>query len=374
MAQNFRKNPTAENIVKPEPVDLAIAKAVADGDLVNFRLLFSPFSPAREASPEAFETAKYAYLLPDEAEAQTPRFEQALAAVGDESTRIHITEDLSVKRPPRLPSQLLLLLADNAVREGKYTSAAQAYELLRIRARMQEEFFAQGDAALEVRDIEKAVSAYVTGVGLNYDYAAFPEPLPAVPDYQTAALIMHGDYPTNPMDCVVMQETKQHVATAVSYLLGDAFVAGRIDKQSVETQVEFVIELNRRIDPDWPAFAGRYRQAHEMAASILDNIQEMYEHHGEHVQQSLEQEIEVSEQKQDPEDIPACMLGRRVTDGEWWQYLKELAYAHPASVLFICRLAVGESEILVPRYNEDSPLAEALELSGTDRTGRNRST
>ncbi len=374
MAQNSRKNRAVEKTVKPELVDLAVAKAVADGDLVNFRLLFSPFSPAREASPEAFETDKYAYLLPDEAAAQTPRFEEALAAVGNEPTRRHISEELSVKRPPRLPSELLLLLADNAVRGGKYTSAAQAYELLRIRARMQDEFFAQGDAALEVRDIEKAVSAYVTGAGLNYDYAAFPEPLPAVPDYQTAALIMHGDYPNNPMDCVAMQETRQHTATAISYLLGDMSVAGRIEKESVETQVRFVVELNRRIDPGWTAFAARYRQAREMAASILDNIQEKYEHHGEHVQQSLEQEIEVSEQKQDPEDIPACMLGRRATDGEWWQYLKELAYAHPASALFICRLAVGESEILVPRYNEDSPLAEALELNGTNRTGRNSST
>src|SRR5690606_12280615 len=128
-----------------------------------------------------------------------------LGRVRDDETWRHVQTELEANRPAQLPSDLLLMLADNAVRQGKYTSAAQAYELLRIRSRMQDEFYAAADRALDENDVARAVRGYRAATGLAYDYAAFPEPLPEVPDYQTRALLLHGEYPTRPDDCVALK-------------------------------------------------------------------------------------------------------------------------------------------------------------------------
>ena len=60
--------------------------------------------------------------------------------------------------------------------------------------------------------------------------------------------------------------------------------------------------------------------------------------------------------------IPALLLGYGLEDGEWWQYLKELVHKHPAAALVVARQALGDFEILVPRYAADSPVAQALGL------------
>ena len=78
--------PSAERQAPPKEVDFeqvidAMAKAVYEGDIVNFRLLFSPFSPARESSTESFDMPKYAYLLPDDEMAAERRFAASRALV-----------------------------------------------------------------------------------------------------------------------------------------------------------------------------------------------------------------------------------------------------------------------------------------------------
>lgn len=182
----------------------AFAAAVAMGDLVNFRLLFATFSPGRPDSLEGLEDEKYAYLLPDEALEGSPRFADALDAVRQPEVWQHVLGELQARRPAQLPSALVILLADNAVRVRKYTSAAQAYEMIRIRRRMQDEFFTQGDSALAQDEFARAVRAYLVAVGLDYDYAAFPEPLPRVPNFQKEALTLHGKPPTSAEDIVAL--------------------------------------------------------------------------------------------------------------------------------------------------------------------------
>ena len=59
----------------------------------------------------------------------------------------------------------------------------------------------------------------------------------------------------------------------------------------------------------------------------------------------------------------AALLGREIENGEWWQYLKELGYEHPAGVLFIARQVVGDTEILMPRLLADSRVPRALGLA-----------
>src|SRR5690606_5966598 len=133
-------------------------KAVADGDIVNFRILFMPWSPAREGTTESFGDTKYSYLLPAAGE-DSPRFREALQRVKDPANWSHIQGELAAKRPAQLPSSLLLALADNAVRLGKFTAAAQAYELLRVRRRMQHLFYDRAAAAIEANRAEEAARA-----------------------------------------------------------------------------------------------------------------------------------------------------------------------------------------------------------------------
>jgi len=359
---------TEDKVVNEELVVDALARAVYDGDIVNFRTVFLPFSPARKNSSERFETPKYQYLLPDEEMRECHAFQTCRSLVVEPETLEHIQKELAAARPPQLPSNLLLALGDNAVHTGKYSSAAQAYELLRIRVRMQTEFFDQADSALEQRDIPKAVHAYLIATALGYDYAAFPEPLPVIPDFQTRALLLHAEYPATPEDSVGMRDTKPLIDTALTYLLLSNEAASRLQNQPMEVLLDFLKELVRRRDPDWHLFVERYREACTLMrtfAQRMDQSVEETEHTGDAKADGLAEEIE-QELGEDPRRIGACLLGRTIDNGEWWQYLKELAYEHPAAVLWVARQAVGDIEIVVPRHRPDSPVALALALdSGT---------
>ncbi len=355
----------AEQVVNPELTAKALAKAVCDGDIVNFRFLFSPFSPARRDSTERFETAKYAYLLPAPEEERVPAFSEALRRIRESETWAHIQRELEAKRPAQLPADLLLTLADNAVRLGKYTSAAQAYEMLRIRGQMQEEFAAQGEHALEAGDIVRAARAFVIAASLEYDYAAFPEPLPSVPNYQTRALMLHGDYPERPEDSLPLQNDEVFLRTAISYLLLHPSLAAKLESRPIEIRRAFFYELVRLRDPKWDEFAKRYREACRMARDFAKRVQRALERR-ESGSTTIEDEL-YAQLGEDPMKIPAQLLGRSLEKGEWWQYLKELAYEHPPAILFIARQVIGETETLFPRYRQDSPIPSHLGL--TDREG-----
>jgi hypothetical protein len=332
----------------------ALAKAMADGDIVNFRLLFLPLSPGRASSNETFDMPKYAYLLPDEDEEKDPEYKRCLAAVMAPRARSFVEGELAANRPPQLPSDLVLMLADNAVRTGKYSTAAQAYELLRVRDRMRLEFLKQADAALDVGDIATAVKGYIIGTGLAYDYSAFPEPLPLVPDFQTRALMLHAEYPQEMANCIGIMDPRLLLQTALAYLLLEPETAARLDGRSEETRVDFVRELVMQQNASWPRFVERYQEA----AALVQEF-------GARLEQAKNAAMTLADEIQallgaDPRRIPAALLGREIDDGQWWQYLKELAGEHPAAVLFVARQQVGDIEILVPRHRADSPLAQSL--------------
>jgi len=349
-------------VEKPVDMDLgaeALAKAVCDGDIVNFNMLFAAFSPLRSSSTEILENEKYSYLLPDDAQRATESFSAALDAVRTAETWSHIQTELEAKRPVQLPSDLLLMLADNAVREEKYSVAAQAYELLRIRHKMLEEFLKQADAALDADDIPTGVSGYLIALGLSYDYAAFPEPLPGVLNYQSKALMLHGVYPTRPEDCVALQAEETHLNTALELLLVDEEISARLKTYPIEKRLKFLSELVSRLDPNWDSFRARFAEACLLTQSFGERLKRIAEPHAE----TLEEEIE-EQQGADPREIMKTLLGREIENGEWWQYLKQLGYEHPAAVLFIARQLVGETEILMPRMLSGSSVPSALGLAG----------
>lgn len=359
-AANRRGQPGLK-VVNMDTAALAIAKAVYTGNIVNFRFLFLPFSPARQDSSERFDDPKYDYLLPDASMQAAREFQEVLKAVRERDTWRHIEHELQEKRPAQLPSELLIRLADYAVRAGRYTSAAQAYELLRIRSRMQEEFWDAADAALDANDILTAVRGYLIATGLAYDYAAFPEPLPDVPDFQVRALALHGDYPEKPENCVPLQPQDHFLRTALSYLLLSPEAAARLESRPVETREAFLVELVNRRDPDWPAFAARYREACALAHDLGTRITVDGREQAQEEQSALAEEL-ASERREDPRRVAARLLGREIPEAEWWQYLKELAYEHPPAALFVCRQIAGDEEILIPLYQPDSPVTAKLGL------------
>jgi hypothetical protein len=220
---------------------------------------------------------------------------------------------------------------------------------------MQQEFLNQADAALDAGHVPKAVRGYLVATGLAYDYAAFPEPLPATPDFQTRALMLHGEYPRTPEDCIGLRDTKSLLQTALAYLLLDPEAAARLDARPTEVRLAFLRELVYQRDPQWEVFLERYREAGEAAREFGERLQLQRE------VSALAEEIE-KQLGEDPRQITALLLGRTLDGGEWWQYLKELAYEHPAAVLFVARQALGDLEILVPRHAPDSPVANILGL------------
>lgn len=352
-----RKASTTEKTVDFDLVTAALAKAVTDGDFVNLRLLFAPFSPARAYTSESFDEPKYEYLLPDDDEEETTVFTESRFLVRQPLIMAHVKAELEAKRAPQLPGELVLALADNAVRLGKYGSAAQAYEMLRIRERMQQIFLEKADEALAQGDVKAAVHGYVIASGLDYDYAAFPEPLPATLDFQTRSLLLHAEYPAEPDAAIGTLDTEPLLQKALVYLLGSSEIATRLDGASLDVRLQFLAELVRQRDPEWAVFAERYREAAQQVEELREHFRGLQERRA-----NLAEEIEVQELPQDPSRVPAVLLGREIEGGEWWQYLKELAGEHPAAALFVARQVVGKIEIIIPRHRPDSPVARALRL------------
>ncbi len=347
--------------VTQDTIDRCVAKAVAEGDIVNFRFLFFPYSPLRNDSSEEIDTDKYAYLLPEAEDEENEAYRAALAKARESAVQAHVRAQLEKNGPAQLHADLVLMLADNAVRLEKYGAAAQAYELLRIRAKMCETILDASDAALDAGDIPRAVRGYTVASGLEYNYAAFPEPLPAVPNYQTKCLMLHAVYPRNPEDSVALQPPEVHVQTALAYLLRENTLAERLSRRPLDTQVAFLTSLVRATDPEWDTFAERYRSACALVKSLSERLRnrDAAADDGE----SLASEIDQQQGDDAFMEIPAVLLGRAIEKGEWWQYLKELAYLHPAAPLFVTRQTVTKQlEIIMPRYVQDSPLIRALGL------------
>lgn len=344
--------------VDPQAAAQALAKAIADGDIVTFRAIFQPWSPARGSETERFGTPKYAYFAPSPEEQDAAAFREALEAVQAARAWDHILGELEAERPPQFPSDLLVRLADRAVALGKFGNAAQTYELLRIRGRMQALFVDEAEKALASQDFAAAARGFRIAASLEYDYAAFPEPLPKVADWQKSALILHGDYPDTPEKSVPLRETPHLLRTAFAYLLDSTELAARIEPIEQEAQVALLDQLVRNIDPAWDAFAGHFHEAGAHMAALADRFEKAGAAEGE-----SNIEYEVAEQTgPDPIEIPALLLGRRLPEDAWWQYLKELAYTHPPAALFVARQLVPGGEILVPRCRAESPVARALGL------------
>lgn len=345
---------TPEKVVDMELTAKAFAFAVTTGDMVNFRFLFSGLSPVRAWTTEMMEMEKYTYLLPDADTEGSAGYKEAYAAVKAEAMWVYIQGELSEKRNAQLPWELVLLIADNAVRAAKFTLASQAYELLRLRRKMQAEFFKQADEALAEGNIPKAVQGYRIATGLSYDSAAFPEPLPKVANYQSDALKIHGRYPETPQESASVMPTEAHTDLALNYLLGDPTAVERLREYPMETRLAFVKELVGRIDPQWDIFVERYHTACKLTLEFADRMQ--------HKKSTLEDEIE-DQQGHIPTQIMEALLGRVIENGVWWQYLKDIAYEHPAGILFIARQRIGNHEILMPRLLADSELPEILGLA-----------
>src|SRR5690606_33090774 len=177
---------------------------------------------------------------------------------------------------------------------------------------------------------------------------------------QTRALMLHGSYPERPEDSLPLFPVEQLLGIALSYLLGDAATAARLESRPLEVRLAFLAELVRQIDPEWDAFAARYREACDMAREF-GNQYRHYWAQGQLVRASGDEIID--QIGYDPRRVMAHLLGRTLADGEWWQYLKELAFEHPASILFITRFALGDVEVLLPRLREGSPITQTLQLT-----------
>jgi len=344
--------------VTPERVAQVMAHCVATGDFVNFRFIFAPFSPLRNDSTENLDSPKYAYLLPEDT--SDPLYLSALEAISKPEILDHVMAQLDRKGPPQYPWQPLLMLADNATRLGKFTMASQAYELLRVRRRIQEQYLELGDEAFRQGNIPRGVLAYRVACGLDYDYAAFPEPLPAVPNYQHTALILHGDFPETLEQSVPLRPETEFVRTGLVYLAGNAEIAGRLDAFDHETRREILAEWIRSSDTDWPAFAARYREALRLAEAYNRRVREIIEKSGPHaVEMALDEETASL-----PVRAQVLLSGRQADNLEWWQCLKELAASHPAGALFVTRaVVVGNREVLLPCYRGDSPLPAMIGLA-----------
>lgn len=343
-------------------LDESLAWAVAAGDIVNFRLLFLPASPFREESPEDASSPKYDYLFTDTE--KSPEYREALALVHTPEIRAYVREQLQRKGPPRLPWRLVMALGDNALRLGKYTAAAQAYELLRIRRRIQELALDKADERLKQGDLDAAVRGYSIALGLQYDYGAFPEPLPAVPDYHERAPAMHATYPVTLEQAPAWQEDSALCKAAVHYLLPYTEFSGHFETVEPDTLRAFTAALIRSLDQDWEAFAAAFRAAMKYAAAHEELFNKLNSYSADALD-ILSEELVAPALLEELRQIPALLAGAPGKNHEWWHYIKVMAYQHPGAALFVSRQRLSaKEEIIIPRVRKDSLLVRELGLTG----------
>jgi hypothetical protein len=157
---------------------------------------------------------------------------------------------------------------------------------------------------------------------------------------------------------VALVEPERHAQIALDYLLYDSEAAGRLHALPLETRLNFLRELVRQADPKWDEFVAQFTKACELTHAIGSRLQRSSANQPE----TLADEI-AEQQSADPWDITRALLGRTIENGAWWQYLKELAFEHPAAALFISRQLIGDEEVLMPRLRADSPVSKALGLA-----------
>ena len=340
----------------------ALAHAIAEGDIVNFRLIFMPSSPFRPDSPEDASTAKYDYLFSESPEAQ--QYREALALVRESTMAAYVREELDRKGPPRLPWQLVLALGDNATRLGKYTAASQAYELLRIRRRMQDLTLEEADAALAGGNIRRAVQGYRIALGLQYDYSAFPEPLPAVPDYQERAPALHMVYPASPEQTLALQGDEKLCRVGLGYLMPFNEFTSRFQQIPEDKLIDFTAGVIRTFDQTWEKFVTAFREALQRANACEAIFAKLNTYSAEALE-VLSEDIVDAQHREDLRHISTALVEGSDLQWEWWQYVKTLAYHHPGAALFVTRQRISaKEEILIPKCGENSRLAHALGLIG----------
>ena len=141
-------------------------------------------------------------------------------------------------------------------------------------------------------------------------------------------------------------------------MLNDSEAAARLKQRPIETSLALLEELFHQSAPAWEEFAGRYKEA---CALVLEFGERLRKTNADSETDAANVRDEVAEQMgSDPMAITQLLLGREIEDGEWWQYLKEIAYQHPAAILFIARQAIGDQEILVPRLRGGSSVASRV--------------
>lgn len=347
-----------EKVIDDSLLDRCLAAAIATGDIVNLRFLFMPASPFRVDSSEDISQSKYAYLLPEE---ENKEMEEALQLVQQPEISRQVRAQLEKKGPPQLPWQLLQSLADQALRCGKYTAASQAYELLRTRRRMQEIFLDQADAALDRGAFYEAAQGYTLASGLQYDYAAFPEALPAVLNYQEKALSFHGSYPLTTEDEATTDD-KVLCRSSLQFLMQGAEFLQRLDVREEKELVQFTAEVIRCLDPEWDSFVSAF---HESLA-LVEKYEPLFKHINSYTQEALEvllEEIFTDEEKEELRRIAPLFAPGAPEGEEWWLTMRTLAYHHPGAVLFVRRQRLSATEeILIPECSRDSELARLLGL------------
>ncbi|MGC8846486.1 MAG: hypothetical protein ACP5QY_11625, partial [Candidatus Hydrogenedens sp.] len=206
-----------------------------------------------------------------------------------------------------------------------------------------------------------AVRAYRIASALEYDYSAFPEPLPAVPRYHDQALILHAEYKNKWSECIGNMPMESFLRVGFNYLFLLPEHAGKITTKPIEIQIPFLIELVRQIDTKWEEFIQNIKEViplmEELYQEIKIRIGRIADGH------LWEDEWDEGLNTEKYLEIPERLLGRTLNQKDWWAYLRELCYEHPPSALFIARQMIGkEQEIIIPRYDSDNPIIQQLGL------------
>lgn len=233
-----------------------------------------------------------------------------------------------------ISSELIEILAGNALRTGKIAFAARALDLLGIRHAYCSILRDLGYRSLGEQNYLQAAHFLIASTDLERA---------AGPQFAELAMRIHFLCLRDPVACPVRTTMSELRKTAVSYLLGfypeevpglilDDQMAFRLMKALIEVRDPHSVEFTLR-------FLSAYRTLVEHAASSSDDMEESH-----NTLRAFQKNL----------------LPQRPAYGSAFDTLKQLAMEHPIGVMGVCIVSMGVQNTLIPVIKNDQLVFERL--------------
>lgn len=357
-----------------------LAWAIAHGDSFCAKTALS--LPDDKLLDDAF-LSRFSYLIPDDgslkintvADEKVLQRKQTVNEMYSEALAFLTDEIIDAES---LSDQILMQIAQNALRFKKFSFASKAYDELGKKEQVISDYIKEGDSLLGEDKIQQAVENYLITTKLAYDYKQT-----FGPNFQQRGLQLHADCISHPTNCITASTDIQTITDeGIEYLLNNHQIAEKLRQQPLPVKKSLLKVLAQLQDSNYPAFVENYKAAVQKLKETTQDYEEgkiSDDFRTEEVQEAEEQHksgglsdegLEMIKQKKLLEDnwgkvldVQQTLLGRAIAEDNFLQYIRELLWEHPVSALVVCiKYEHQPRPVVIPAMQDSTSLMGLLGL------------